>query len=166
MVFDPYGYDLARSAQQRAQAAQTVPPLPPEAHAIFWRGLRVAVEEALDLWERTPAGARREPPPLVIQHAGQPLFHPDFLRQQTRKGWHRLMGIELQLTAQVLEALILTQHTETYQRLLAEQCARVSQLYGEMARRVGAGLACALLLGELRRLRYRASRLLAPLAYN
>ncbi len=66
-----------------------------EAHHILWRGLRDAVQDALDLWERTPTGIKREPPPLVIQHAGQPLFHPDYLRGQTRKSWHRLMGIEL-----------------------------------------------------------------------
>ena len=50
--------------------------------------------------------------------------------------------------------------------MLAEQCARVGQLYSELKRRAGVGVALALLRGELRMLRYRASSALAPLIYD
>ena len=50
--------------------------------------------------------------------------------------------------------------------MLAEQCARVGQLYSELKRRAGVGVALALLRGELRMLRYRASPVLASLIYD
>jgi hypothetical protein len=120
------------------------------------QGLLEAAEGALDLWEQTPPGARREPLPFPVRHAGQPYFHPDHLREQTLAGWHRLMGIELRLAVQALEALI-QQDEARYRAYLAEQCVRVGQLYDELKRRAGAWVAQALVRGELRLLRYRAS---------
>jgi hypothetical protein len=105
-----------------------------------------------------------EPLPFPVRHVGQPYFHPDHLREQTLAGWHRMMGIELRLAAQALEALIQEDEAH-YHEYLAEQCVRVGQLYDELKRRAGARVAQALVRGELRLLRYRASPTLAPLIY-
>ena len=112
MLFDPYAYDLAppgagaRAARRERQPRARCWRVPEEARALLWRGLREAVEGALDLWEQTPPGDRRVPPSFAVQHAGKPRFDPAHLREQTLAGWHRLLGIELRLAAQALEALI------------------------------------------------------------
>ncbi|HEY7358643.1 MAG TPA: hypothetical protein VH590_19310 [Ktedonobacterales bacterium] len=172
MLFDPYAYDLARPAHPAlspfgwASAAAAPPALPAEARSTFWQGLRRAVANALDLWERTPPGSRRPPPVLHVQHAGQPQFNPAALRQQTLAGLHQLLSIELRLAAEALEALLLASEATVYRALLAEQCGRVGQLYSELARRAGVGAALAILRWELGLLRYRASPVLAPLLDN
>jgi hypothetical protein len=171
MPFDPYTYDLAGLARQRERLARTKTArallgVPQEARYLLWRGLTEAAQGALDLVEHTPAGVKHEPPVFVIQHAGQPVFEEASLRCQTLSGWHRVMGLELRLAAQVLEALILTGDAARYGPLLAEQCARVGQLYRELVRRAGAWMACALLGWELRMLHYRASPTVSPLVYD
>jgi hypothetical protein len=164
MSFDPYTYDLARPATQPLPEAALLA-VPQEARRDLWRGLRDAVADTLDLWERTPPGRRRVPP-FNIQHAGAPYFDPADLRQQTLADWHRLIGIELRLAVQMLEALLLDEGTTVYRSLLAEQCGRVGQLYSELKRRVGEAWAQALLRWELRLLRYRASSVVGPLVYD
>jgi hypothetical protein len=163
MSFDPYTHDLKRAG--RALAGQTLLAVPDRARDMLRQGLLEAIAGPLDLWERTPAGSHRVPP-FNIQHAGAPRFRPDALREQTLKGWHRLVGIELRLAAQVLEALLVAENTAVYQALLAEQCARVGQLYCELRRRAGEAWALTLLHWELRLLRYRASPVVAPLIYG
>lgn len=168
-LFDPYGYDLNRPAPRL--------PLPAVAHAdallgipqatrdIFWRGLSRALEGALALWEQTPPGVKREPPVFPVQHAGRPCFDEAWLRQQSQENWHRLMGLELRITVQALEALVQVEDFR-YRQMLGEQCTRVGQLHREMERRAGAWVARALLQWELRLLRYRASSVVGPLVYE
>jgi hypothetical protein len=172
MSFDPYAYDLAHPitpppppAGGQALAAKSLLAVPEAARRWLWRGLLEAVDGALDLWERTPPG-QRQPSPFSVQHAGAPSFDPAALRQQTLSDWHRLVGIELRLAAQLLEALLANAEPEEYWARLAEQCARVGQLYAELLRRTQAWAAEALLRWELRLLRYRASSVLAPLIYG
>ena len=138
--------------------------MPEEARALLWHGLRETAEGALDLWEQMPPGVQRAPLPLPVQHVGKPRFDPNHLRAQTLAGWHRLLGIELRLAAQALEALLLGD--VSYQAMLAEQCARVGQLYSELKRRAGMSVALAMLRGDLRLLRYRDSSALAGLVYD
>lgn len=168
MVFDPYGYDLNRAArkpQVAAVAARALLAVPLEARYFLWQGLTRAVEGTLDLWERTSQGARHAPPVFNIQHAGRPEFDEAMLRRQPLENWHRLAGVELRLAAQVLEALI-WEDRPVYHEMLGEQCARVGQLYRELARRAGAGVALGVLRGELRLLRYRALPALVTLVYD
>jgi hypothetical protein len=169
MPFDPYGYDLNASAQKRTlpagAAEQALLAVPQEARQVLWQGLLEAVSATLDAQEHLPAGHRSAPPTFPVQHAGKPQFHPEHLRAQTLAGWHRLMGLELRLGAQALEALLLAP-AAIYQEVLAEQCARVGQLYSELARRAGAWVALSIVRWELRLLRYRASAALASLIYE
>ncbi len=168
MLFDPYGYDLNRPAAlppADALLGQALLAVPSEARGVLWRGLRQAAQGALDLWERTPAGARHAPHVFTIQHAGRPQFNEAMLRRQTLKGWHKLTGVELRFSVEVVEALI-WENTPVHREMLAEQCARLGQLYRELARRAGAGVALSVLQGELRMLRYRASPTLVALIYN
>lgn len=171
MLFDPYTYDLTSAVRQPAPAAgatlaaDLLLEVPEEARALLRQGLTEAVSGALDLWERLPAGHEGALPIFSVQHAGKRRFRPDDLRAQTLAGWHRLLGIELRLAAQALEALVQAE-SDTHRAMLAEQCARVGQLYAEMVRRAGAWVARALLCWELRLLRYRDSALLAPLIYG
>ena len=175
MLFDPYTYDLTTSARQPSQpgagargaalAADVLLEVPQQARSVLWHGLTSAVSGALDVWERTPSGRQRVLPAFSVQHAGKRRFHPADLRQHSLASWHRLLGIELRLAVEALEALI--QRDEAiYRAALAEQCARVGQLYSELARRAGEWVAEALLRWELRLLRCRASPALAPLIYN
>ncbi|HEU5369008.1 MAG TPA: hypothetical protein VFU69_11110 [Ktedonobacterales bacterium] len=170
MPFDPYAYDLANPAQPSSspsgRAAAAPRALPAEAQYILWQGLRAAATDALDLWDNTPPGSKRQPPAFPVRHAGKPSFHPAALRQQTLAGLHRLLGIEIRLAAQALEALILTGEAAAYRARLAEQCGRVGQLYSELARRAGVGAALAVLRWELGLLRYRASPVLSRLLAN
>jgi hypothetical protein len=161
---------VTRPAQQTALpettlAANALLEVPQEARAFLWRGLMEAAEGALDLWEQTPPRHRGAVPSFPVRHAGQQRFNPDDLRCQTLEGWHRLTGLEVQLAVEALEALIQTDEAR-YRALLAEQCARVGQLYSELKRRAGVGVALALLRGELHKLRYRASPVLASLTYD
>ncbi len=167
MLFDPYTYDLTISAGQPAPALADDPLLevPSAARAVLWQGLLEAVAGAVDLWERLPCGHQAAPSPFAVQHAGKRRFQPEALREQTLAGWHRLVGIELRLAAEALEALALAESADQRERL-AEQCARVGQLYAEMERRAGAWVARALLRWELRLLRYRASPVVSALVYD
>jgi hypothetical protein len=170
MLFDPYTYDLTSSPRQEgprqaALAADVLLAVPLAARGVLWAGLTAAVGEALAHWERIPAGGAAEPPTFPIQHAGKRSFNPADLRQQTLAGWHRLTGIELRLGVQALEAL-LQADTPLARAMLAEQCARVGQLYSELERRAGADIARCILRWELRLLRYRASPVLASLLYG
>ena len=170
MVFDPYGYDLNRPSQPALPPADALLVgallgVPQEARSLLLDGLRNAVEGALDAWERTPPGVRREPPVFTVQHAGQPRFNPADLRHLTLEDWHRVTGLELRLTVEALEAL-LQDDQPIYREMLAEQCERVCQLFGEMHRRANEWIAQALLKWELKLLRYRASPAVAPLVYN
>jgi hypothetical protein len=167
MVFDPYGYDLNRPAQQPvdARADAALVGVPQDARNLFWRGLRDAAEGALDVWERTPPGVQREPRVFTVQHAGQPRFKEADLRYLTLDDWHRLTGLELCLTAEVVEAL-LQENQPVHREMLAEQCERVGQLYREMERRANEWVAQALLKWELHLLRYRASPAVAALIYG
>ena len=165
MVFDPYAYDLAAARKQtplpdEALVARVLPLMHPDARRALWRGLVRAVEGALMLWEQSPPGMKREAPPFLVRHVGKPYFNQADLRGQTLSGWHRLMGLELRLTVEALEALILVDADE-YQPLLVEECVRVGQLYAEMKRRAGEWMAQALLAWELHMLCYRGSALLA-----
>ena len=170
MIFDPYGYDLSRQQPQlplpaAAQAANHLLGIPQEARDVYWRGLSRALEGALTLWEQTPPGVKREPPIFTVQHAGRPAFDKAMLRQQSLENWHRLMGLELRIGVQALEAL--TQEEEPrYRQMLDEMCTRVGQLYREMERRTWAWFAKALLIWELQMLLYRASPTVGPLVYD
>ena len=171
MLFDPYAYDLARSARQSPPpgvvlATEALLEVPQEARAVLWQGLTQAVSGALEVWERLPAGHQGEPPPLTIQHAGKRRFQSAALRRQTLAGWHRLLGIELRLAAEALEALIVAADAAAYRATLADQCARVGQLYAELKRRAGACVALSIVRWEVRLLRYRGSAALAPLIYD
>lgn len=172
MVFDPYAYDLNHSTHQPDQpsdplAAGALLEVPHDARQPLWRGLMGAAEGALALREQMPPGVKHEPPIFTVQHTGQPRFNDADLRQQSLENWHRLMGVELRIGAQALEALILTDDYETYYPMLAEQCARVGQLYSEMERRAWRWFATALLQWELKMLlRYRASPVVSPLVYE
>ena len=162
MPFDPYAFDLSHAAKQRAARAainldDELLSVPEEAQRSIYRALMQAIEEALDLEERTPTGHHSQPPAFPVQHAGKPRFNPDDLRQQTLPGWHRLVAIELRLAVLALEALRCLPEDRTYQDLLAEQCARVGQLYAELKRRAGTCFALHILRWELRLLRYRDS---------
>jgi hypothetical protein len=170
MLFDPYAADLARSANQSplpgtSLAADVLLAVPLAARGVLWAGLTEAVGEALTFWERTPAGGAAEPPSFPIQHAGKRSFNPADLHQQTLANWHRLTGLELRLAVQALEAL-LQADTPLARAMLAEQCARVGQLYSELERRAGADIARCILRWELRLLRYRSSPVLASLIYG
>ncbi|HEY7356428.1 MAG TPA: hypothetical protein VH590_08170 [Ktedonobacterales bacterium] len=167
MPFDPYAFDLSRAAKQPAPAAEADerPAVPEEAQQHLCRALLRAIEQALDLEERVPPGHRSAPPALPVQHAGKPRFDPDLLAQQTLPGWHRLVAIELRLAVLALEALCCVPEDRAYQDLLAEQCARVGQLYHELKRRAGACFALHILRWELRLLRYRASSVINDLLF-
>jgi hypothetical protein len=170
MVFNPYAYDLAVARRQpplpdEALVARVLPQMHPDARRILWRGLVAAAEGALTLWEQSPPGMKREPPPFLVQHVGKPYFNEADLRQQTLDGWHCLMGLELRLAAEALDALILVDADE-YRPLLAEECVRVGQLYAEMKRRANEWVAQALLAWELHLLRYRGSSTLLALIYR
>ena len=169
MLFDPYTYDLTISAGQAVPApALADDPLlevPNAARADLWQGLTEAVEGTLDLWELLPAGFGSAPLP-TIQHSGKRRFQPEALRKQSLTGWHRLVGIELRLAVQALEGVIQEKDATTHHAALAEQCARVGQLYAEMERRAGEWVARALLQWELRLLRYRASPAVSRLVYD
>ncbi len=168
MFFDPYRYDLAHLPQSPADplAARALLAVPQEARAWLWHGLREAVEGTLALWERTAPGVQHPLPVFTLHHTGQPRFNEADLRRQPLENWHRLLGVELRLAAQTLEALILTNDAATYAPRLAEQCARVGQLYAEMYRRANEWVATALLKWELKLLRYRASPIVGPLVYG
>lgn len=111
MLFDPYAYDLARSARHDAPssaaalAEAALLEVPQEARALLWQGLREAVSGAIDLWERLPSVRQSALPAFSVQHAGKPQFQAKLLHQQTLAGWHRLMGIELRLAVEALERL-------------------------------------------------------------
>jgi hypothetical protein len=165
MLFDPYTYDLTTSNKPSPLDADALLAVPLDARDVLWEGLTEAVEGALDLWERLPCGHQAALPPCAVQHAGKRRFQPQALRQQTLSGWHRLAGIELRLAAEALEALVLADSTDQQERL-AEQCARVGQLYSEMERRAGQWVARALLKWEVRLLRYRASPAVSTLVYD
>jgi len=166
MLFDPYTYDWRSTAGQalpaeEALAGDPLLEVPADPRPLLWRGLTEAVEGALDLWDRLPPG-RRSAPLSTVQHAGKRRFPPAVLRAQNLPGWHRLVRIELGLAVEALEALVQTGECDHCDQL-AEQCARVGQLYAELERRAGAWVAQALLAWELRLLRYRASPVLAVL---
>jgi hypothetical protein len=169
MPFDPYTYDLARLRRKTpsgaALAAEVLLAVPLEVRAVLWRGLVDALSASLAHWEQTPPGHRSAPPALAVQHVGKRRFPPAALRAQSLVGWHRLMGLELRLAADALEALLCSE-AAVYRALLAEQCARVGQLYAELARRAGEVVAVSLVRWELRLLRYRASPALAALIYD
>jgi hypothetical protein len=169
MLFDPYTYDLTSAHQPEpsgaALAADALLAVPAGARDVLRQGLTEAVEGALDLWERVPCGHQAAPPPCAVQHAGKRRFAPAALRAQTLSGWHRLTGIELRLAAEALEALALAEDAAQRERL-AEQCARVGQLYSEMERRANEWVARALLGWELKLLRYRASPVVSTLVYD
>jgi hypothetical protein len=171
MLFDPYAYDLARSARQGARssgaalAEAALLEVPPEARALLWQGLREAVSGAVDLWERLP-GHPSALPPCSVQHAGKPQYQARMLRAQTLSGWHRMMGIELRLAVEALERLAVAADAAREWARLAEQCGRVGQLYAELKRRAGAVVALSVVRWELRLLRYRASPALVPLLYD
>jgi hypothetical protein len=169
MLFDPYMYDLTTPANQPAQpeaalATDDLLAVPARLRGWLWQGLTRAVAGTLDLWECLPSGHQAAPPLFAVQHAGKRRFQPEALRALTLAGWHRLVGLELGLAAEALEVLAL-EASAIQQERLAEQCARVGQLYAEMERRAGEEVALALLRWELRMLRYRASPTLAPLIY-
>jgi hypothetical protein len=167
MVFDPYGYDLNHlpPSPLDALAASALLDVPQEARDMLWHGLRAAVEGTLTLWEQTLPGVQHALPVFSLQHTGQPRFNPDDLRQQSLENWHRLTGVELRIGVYALEALLLAGQPEQHERL-AEQCARVGQLYREMERRANEWVAKALLKWELKLLRYRASPTVGPLVYG
>jgi hypothetical protein len=170
MPFDPYAFDLAKAATSSAprpanNLADDLLAVPDEARGSLCRALMQAIEEALDYAERVPVGHRSPPPVLPVQHAGKPRFNPDDLRQQTLPGWHRLAAIELRLAVLALEALRCVPEDRAYQDLLAEQCARIGQLYAELKRRVGANFAMHILRWELRLLRYRDSPVINSLLF-
>jgi hypothetical protein len=167
MLFDPYASDLKLSTGQPlpAQADDLLLEVPQAARTALWQGLAEAVDGALDLWEYRPTGSGSAPL-FTIQHAGKRHFQPEALRQQTLSGWHRLAGIELRLAVQALEGIIQEQDAARHYATLAEQCARVGQLYSEMERRASAWVARALLDWELKLLRYRASPLVSALVYD
>jgi hypothetical protein len=123
-----------------------------------------ALEGALWLWEDAPTSSR-QPPPLALRHLGPPSFNTLDLHRQSLEGIHRLLRLELPLTVDVLEAL-LWGHDDKAHALLAEQCARVGQLYAELKRRAGAAFALLILQDELRLLRYRASSVVAPMVFS
>ncbi len=169
MLFDPYAFDRKTSARRLLLPGATpedaaLLEVPLEARKVLCPGLCDAVEGALDAWERTPPGVKREPPAFLVQHVGRPQFDEAMLRRQPLENWHQLMGLELRLTVEVLEALI-GEDKPIYHEMLAEQYIRVGQLYREMGRRAGEGVAQATLAWELRLLRYRASAV-APLVYE
>jgi hypothetical protein len=168
MSFDPYALDVSTAARRpttRPAGADDLLAVPQEAQRILSRALMRAIEGALDLWERTPAGHRAALPAFDIQHAGRPRFNPDDLRQQTLEGWHRLVRIELHLAVRVLEAQCSAPEDARYQYLLAEQCTRVGQLYNELKRRVGEVFAPHILQWELHLLRYCASSVINELLF-
>jgi hypothetical protein len=167
MVFDPYGYDLTIAARQTPLTTMlgVLPGVPSQAQFWLWQGLTRAIEGALDLWERTPAGHKAPAPAFTVRHAGTPAFNQADLRHLTLEDWHRFTGLELCLTVEVLEALI-WEETPVFREMLAEQCHRVGQLYSEMERRAGTAFALPMLCWELHLLRYRASPVLAPLIYQ
>jgi hypothetical protein len=170
MPFDPYAHDLARSRRKTPSgaaklAAEALLAVPLEVRAVLWRGLVDALSASLAHWEQTPPGHRSALPSFAVQHAGQPRFPAAALRAQSLAGWHRLMGLELRLAVEALEALLYSE-AAAYRALLAEQCARVGQLYSELKRRAGEVAALAIVRWELRLLRYRASPALASLIYD
>ncbi|HLV98809.1 MAG TPA: hypothetical protein VKT82_09055 [Ktedonobacterales bacterium] len=170
MSFDPYAFDLSHAAKPSPPNAaidldDELLAVPAEAQRCICRALMQAIEGALDLEDRTPTGHRSPPPVFTVQHAGKPRFNPDDLRQQTLQGWHRLVAIELRLAVLALEALHCLPEDRTYQDLLAEQCARVGQLYAELKRRAGSGFALHILRWELRLLRYRDSPIINALLF-
>ena len=164
MLFDPYAYDLTTSAN-RPPLPDALLDVPHDARAVLWHGLTQAVAGAVEVWERTPPGHQGAPSPFAVQHTGKRRFSPAALRRQTLAGWHRVVGIELRLAVEALEALALAESAVQRDRL-AEQCARVGQLYTEMERRAGAWVALTLVRWELRLLCYRASPVVASLVYN
>jgi hypothetical protein len=168
MVFDPYGYDLSHLPQPEADplAARALLEVPQQGRRALWYGLTEAVEGTLALWERTVPGVQHTLPDFTVQHTGLPRFNPADLREQSLDNWHRLMGVELRIGAQALEALIVTGNAGRYAPTLAEQCARVGQLSSEMERRANEWVADALLKWELKMLRYRASPVVGPLVYG
>jgi hypothetical protein len=173
MLFDPYAYDLARSARQSAPmsgaalAEVALLEVPQEARQMLWQGLSEAVSGSLDLWEQTPAARRSALASSVVQHAGQPQFQEHLLPQQPLANCHRLLGIELRLGVEALERLALSAGASGREwARLAEECARVGQVYRELKRRAGQMVALAILRWELRVLRYRASPVVAPLIYQ
>ncbi len=138
----------------------------PEARYALWQGLTRALEGTLRLLESTPAAGSRKPPALALQHIGLPHFNPCDLWRQSLEGIHRLLRLELPLMVDVLEAFLCAKDVAPYLALLAEQSARVAQLYAELKRRAGKTLALLIFQWELRLLRYRASPVVAPLIFS
>jgi hypothetical protein len=149
----------------RIHAAIAGAGVPEEAQKTLAQGLFKALQPSLDHLEATPADARREPPGFPFQHLGQPHFKAADLPPQTLEGIHRLLGLELRLGADLLEALFMRVDDVVYQPLLVEQCTRIGQLYAELKRRSWAWFALKTLDWELRLLRYRASSAVADLLF-
>jgi hypothetical protein len=137
----------------------------PGIQAVLWSWLVRAIDESL--WEIAglfpPSSPALEPPE---QH-GPPPFPAGYLCPRPLDGLRRLLRGEARLSIEALEILVLSRVPQPrVEQALTAHCARIGQLYLEMQRRLGVGVALPLLVWELRLLRHRGSPVAAPLAFG
>lgn len=137
----------------------------PGIQSLLWRWLVRAIDDSL--WEMAglfpPSSPALEPPE---QH-GPPAFPDGYLCRPALEGLRRLTRAEARLAVEALEILVLSRTAQPrVQEVLAAHCTRMGQLYLEMQRRLGPGIALPLLIWELRVLRHRGSRVVAPLVWG
>ncbi len=140
--------------------------LPEEARSGCWRWLRAAVEDIVLYQQSLPEGHTLDPEP-ALRHLGQPPLETGRLAGQPQANLHRLVRLEGWVAVEALEVFMLcpARRAEAL-ALLRAQMSRLGLLYQEWVRRTWVGVAVPLLEWEVRLLRYRASRVLAPLLWG
>jgi hypothetical protein len=161
----PTEFEQGAQAEQAAAERDPLLGIDQEVRDVFWQGLIRALEPALWLVEQTPLGTRHPLPQRVLEHLGDRL-NARWLRKLAREHLRRLLKIEVGVTLEVLETLLLDSTGDGSHAPLAAACTRVGQVYAELKRRHGMLLAYSLLRWELRLLTYRASPAAAALAFK
>ena len=156
-----------RQAALRGPALGTDPlaGVHPGIQAVLWSWLLRAIDESL--WEMAGLFPPSSPALEPLEQHGPPPFPADLLGQRSLAGLRRLARAEARLAVEALEILVLSRVPQPrVEQVLLAHCARMGQLYLEMQRRLGAGIALPLLIWELRLLRHRGSTVAAPLAFG
>ncbi len=140
--------------------------LPDTARAICWRWLREAVLPALAHREALLVSHQIDPIP-VLRHLGQPSLDISRLASQPPDNLHRLGRLEGLVAVEALEVFIYCPARQAEAlALLRDQAVRLGHLCAEWGRRTWPGVGIYLLAGDMRLLRYRASRVLAPFLWG
>lgn len=137
----------------------------PGIQTLLWSWLVRAIDESL--WDMAgwfpPSSPALEPP---VRYAPSP-FAAGALARPALEGLRKLLGAEARFAVEALEILILSRVPQPrVEQVLVAHCTRMGQLYLEMQRRLGQGVALPMLIWELRVLRHRGSRVVAPLIWG